>query len=149
MQVINWAALVAEGSASKLVMELLSAGRTNDAADGLMAMVEAMPKSEDRAVESMLCQIAVHIFKMQLMPNSYSVDHWWNEILALRTQVHKKLDNSASMQNTVKTRLPAISSYAAKRVYPKLKIAEPKTRTLPDLSYEDLLERDFIAEIPA
>lgn len=52
--------------------------------DNLAAEVEDMGRSEVREISSLLRQALAHLVKLAIAPNSSSVAHWFNEIIAFQ-----------------------------------------------------------------
>lgn len=133
--------------AADKVLDLVQAGDLTEAANGIMAFVEAMSVSDDKAMVSLLTQIATHIFKIMIKPDKGPAWHWNTEINAFRGLAGKELNKSAVMRNKVKTKISSINEHATKIAYGKLKIDQPRVRVLPYLTYEDIMDRDYYTEL--
>lgn len=110
--------------------------------DNLQEELEALGRSEKRAVESLLEQVLIHLLLYQywLTEHEYNANHWQAEIVTFRNQINRYLD-SKTLRNYLEQRLPKIYSDAIKVVKAKSGLT-----ILPwecPYSFEQILDSDY------
>lgn len=128
-------------------IELIEKGQFNQLDyENLKEELEALGRSEKRAVESLLEQILIHLLLYQYWTSeqSYNANHWQTEIITFRNQINRYLD-SKTLKNHLINQLPKIYADALKVV----KIKSGLTLLPPECPYslEQILTIDYFPRI--
>jgi uncharacterized protein YkvS len=128
--------------AAELVRKYAQEGNLVEASNGLLAVIEAMSKSEENSAKSFLYLIALHLYKMWLLPHDTAVNHWIVEVEQFRDQVFKLLDVRPSMQNKLDSFVPHEVASAQRHVFMKLDMRpEHQPDKLSALTLNELLHK--------
>ncbi|MGB5592915.1 MAG: DUF29 domain-containing protein [Crocosphaera sp.] len=113
--------------------------------ENLIEEIESMGRSERRAVESLLINILVHVFKLAYweLERARNANHWIMEIATFRVQIKRILANSPSLKPYVNKIFESCYEDARKIVTRK-KIIDPSLIPLtPFLTIEQALDEDW------
>jgi len=108
--------------------------------------LEALSRSEKRAVESLLEQILIHLLLYQYWKTEreYNANHWRAEIITFRNQINRYLD-SQTLKNYLESRLAKLYQDALKVVKTKSEL-----RILPidcPYTFTQILDIDYFLPI--
>jgi len=82
----NWLAINSHYQTATAVQQLLQEGNSMEAREGLEALIEAMGRSEKRAVKSQLIRVMLHIIKWKFQPERRS-SSWSISIRSARNEI--------------------------------------------------------------
>ena len=137
--IVGWSTETAEK-----LRQLRSGKRVNDLDwDHLIEEVEALGRSELRAVESLIQQTLIHLLKMTAWPNALASGHWMIEIGSFVAQVQREYQPAMAQRIDV----DAIYTKARKAVLAGFYDDHPPAN-VPDncpISLNELLDDDASA----
>ncbi len=113
---MNWQTLSTDSpyKTAVAIREQLQQGRTADAASGLAELIDALSKSEKRALKSQLVRLMLHIIKWDGQPERRSLS-WIASIEDARDEIGDIRDETPSLNEQVIKDLWAKAFVMAKR----------------------------------
>ncbi len=121
------------------VQNCLKQGNVMEATEGLDALVEAMGRSEKRALRSQLVRLMVHVIKWKCQPQKRS-SSWAISILSARREIEGIQEDTPSLNRNV------IESIWEKSLKEAVKEAELEMRQKCDLnalSWSEVFEEEY------
>lgn len=121
------------------VQNCLKQGNVMEATEGLDALVEAMGRSEKRALRSQLVRLMVHVIKWKCQPQKRS-SSWAISILSARREIEGIQEDTPSLNRNV------IESMWEKSLKEAVKEAELEMRQkcdLKSLSWSEVFEEEY------
>lgn len=99
---MNWQTLATASPyrTAVAIQEALQAGRVTDANSGLQELIEALSKSERRALKSQLVRLMLHIIKWQAQPERRSLS-WMASIADARDEIADIREETPSLNERV------------------------------------------------
>lgn len=122
------------------VQNCLKQGNVMEATEGLDALVEAMGRSEKRALRIQLVRLMVHVIKWKSQPQKRS-SSWAISILSARREIEGILEDTPSLSRNV------IESMWEKSLKEAVKEAELEMRQKCDLkalSWSEVLKKNIV-----
>jgi hypothetical protein len=146
---VDWKQVVEEDpeKAANLVRGYVAGGNVVEASNGLLAMIEAMSVSDERELTSFTMRIALHMYKLWLMPHSFAVEHWIKEIETFRDQLDHIVSVVPSLRQKIPSALDKAKEIAKRRAYVTLGRPQKPEDNLPDFSFEDILGAKDLREL--
>lgn len=138
---MDWKGLASEShyKTAVAVKEALQTGDVPDAQAGIEELIDALSRSERRALKSQLVRLMAHIIKWRTQPDLRSRS-WLGTILNAREEIAEIQEETPSLSRAVLERMWDKCFQAAKRE------AEGDMRReveLASLSWEDVFEEDY------
>ena len=121
------------------VQNCLKQGNVMEATEGLDALVEAIERSEKRALRSQLVRLMVHVIKWKCQPQKRS-SSWAISILSARREIEGIQEDTPSLNRNV------IESIWEKSLKEAVKEAELEMRQKCDLnalSWSEVFEEEY------
>lgn len=138
---MNWQRLAATShyQTAVSVKETLAAGDIAEASTGLQELIDAVARSERRALRSQLVRLMVHVLKWNAQPDKRTAS-WSLSIYQAREEIASIQDEVPSLNRQAIEEIWHVCLKAAK------KQAQAETQTFvkaPALSWDDVFERDY------
>jgi hypothetical protein len=124
------------------IQDALKAGDMQDAAAGLEELIEALSRSERRALKSQLIRLMLHVIKWKSQPEKRSLS-WIASIKGARDEVCEIQEETPSLTNEVIERMWQKCFIAAKRDAQ----GEMNQKTdIKELSWKEVFEDEYDLE---
>lgn len=138
---MNWQELAATSHyrTAVSIAEELAAGNVREASEGLEELIEAVARSERRALRSQLIRLMTHIIKWKDQPDRRSVS-WEVTILQAREEIASIQDEVPSLTRAVIEELWEASLRAASR---QAKAEMRKAPSTTSLSWNEVFEAEY------
>ena len=123
------------------IKEELDKGHLEESEEGLEELIEALGRSEERALRSQLTRLMIHIIKWAIQPQHRSRS-WLATIVNARIEIMALLEDEPGLQ-------PKIQKLWQKCFQAALQLAQTETGikpTISELSWEEVFEEEFPLE---
>jgi hypothetical protein len=140
---MNWKDLVytSHYQTAIVIKEELEKGHLEESEEGLEELIEALGRSEERALRSQLTRLMTHIIKWKIQPQHRSRS-WLVTITNARIEIADLLEYEPSLR-------PKIQKLWQKCFQAALRLAQVETGikpTVSELSWEDVFEEEYSLE---
>jgi len=136
----DWLAVCSHYQTAVTVQTLLKAGKSMEATAGLESLIEAMGRTEKRAVKSQLIRLMLHIIKWKCQPQKQT-SSWAISILSARREIEDIQEEVPSLNRDI------VESMWGKCFQAAAKEAEIEMRKvkchLTSLSWSEVFEDEY------
>ncbi len=140
----EWLALIDHYHTAVAIREALREGDVEDAAQGLEELIDALSRSEERALESHLIRLMQHVIKWQVQPEKRSPS-WVYTIREQRRQI-RKLQRRYPRFTDRRIEEMLWEDCFAGGVNEAAKDMDREIVNPPSLSWQDVFEMDYRSE---
>ncbi len=137
----NWEELSTDSHLllAQAVMDELTSGQIEQAQLGLQTLIDAMSRSDRRAMESFLTLLMAHIIKWKSQPEQRSVS-WAKTILNARREIKRIQRDSPSLNRTY---LESIWNECFNDALQDAELDMQKKSTIETLSWDEVFNDDY------
>ncbi len=138
----NWAELAAYSHyrTATAIRDTLRTGDLHEATVGIEELIDAMGKSERRALQSQLERLMKHIIKWQVQPRKRSRS-WWRSIVQARKAIREIQEDTPSLTDNV---IRVLWDRALGAAYDEAQDEVGMDFPLLVLTWEEVFEQDYV-----
>jgi len=135
----DWLVINSHYQAALAVRQLLKEGKAMEAQEGVDALIEAMGRSERRAVRSQLIRLMAHVIKWKCQPERRS-SSWAISIISARREIQDSQEEMPSLnRDFIESIWDKCFPAAMKEAVQEMK----KKCDLTSLSWEEVFEDEY------
>jgi hypothetical protein len=135
----EWLAVCSHYQTAVAVRQFLQEGKSVEAGEGLDSLIEAMGRTEKRAVQSQLIRLMSHIIKWKCQPQRRS-SSWAITILSARTEIEDSQEEVPSLNRDF---IQSIWDKCFNKAMKEAVVEMGKKCQLTSLSWEEVFEEEY------
>ncbi|MCS7014013.1 MAG: DUF29 domain-containing protein [Chloroherpetonaceae bacterium] len=137
----NWTELATESHLlhAEAIREALESGDVEQAKLGLQALIDAMSRSEKRAMKSFLTLLMAHVIKWKAQPEKRSVS-WAKTILSARREIKRIQEDAPSLNRAY---LESIWNECFQDAKEEAELEMQKKCNLESLSWQEVFQDEY------